>query len=80
LQKHEEEKLWVRFDITDTGIGIAPEYVDSIFDSFTQAGSDITRKFGGTGLGLTISKQLVTMMGGEISVQASCSTAPPLPP
>jgi len=54
--------------VSDTGIGIAAEYVDTIFDSFTQAGADVTRKFGGTGLGLTISRQLVTLMGGEISV------------
>ena len=70
LQKIQDNKLWLRFDVTDTGIGIAPEYVDSIFDSFTQAGADTTRKFGGTGLGLTISRQLVSLMGGEISVQS----------
>jgi signal transduction histidine kinase len=70
LQKHEGDKLWIRFDVIDTGIGIAPEHVDTIFDSFTQAGTDITRKFGGTGLGLTISKQIVTLMGGEISVHS----------
>ncbi len=70
LVKREDRKLWIKFDVTDTGIGIAAEYVDSIFDSFTQAGSDTTRKFGGTGLGLTISRQLVTLMGGEISVSS----------
>ncbi len=63
-------KLWLKFDVVDTGIGIAAENIDSIFDSFTQAGADITRKFGGTGLGLTISKQLVTLMGGDISVKS----------
>jgi signal transduction histidine kinase/CheY-like chemotaxis protein/HPt (histidine-containing phosphotransfer) domain-containing protein len=61
-------KCTIRFEVEDTGIGIAADYVDSIFDSFTQAGSDTARKFGGTGLGLTISKQLTTLMGGEISV------------
>ncbi len=70
LQKDDGEKKWVQFDVTDTGIGISKDYIDKIFDSFTQAGSDVTRKFGGTGLGLTISKQLVTLMNGEISVKS----------
>jgi len=70
LDKKEDDKLWIRFDVTDSGIGIAPEYVGTIFDSFTQAGADVTRKFGGTGLGLTISKQLAELMGGKISVQS----------
>ncbi len=70
LIKKEGRKLHMKFDVIDTGIGIAAEYVDTIFDSFTQAGADVTRKFGGTGLGLTISKQLVGLMGGEISVQS----------
>lgn len=64
----EANKIWVRFDVRDTGIGISAEHIDSIFDSFTQAGSDTARKFGGTGLGLTICKQLVGLMGGDISV------------
>ncbi len=67
---NKSNKLWLQFDVIDTGIGIAPQYVDTIFDSFTQAGTDITRKFGGTGLGLTISRQLVTLMGGDISVKS----------
>ena len=70
LQKIAAGKLWLRFDVIDTGIGIGAEYVDKIFDSFTQAGADTTRKFGGTGLGLTISKQLAGLMGGEITVQS----------
>ena len=61
---------YVVFEISDTGIGISQEYLDSIFDSFTQAGTDVTRKFGGTGLGLTISKQLVDLMKGQISVES----------
>ena len=64
------DKLWLQFDIADTGIGIAADYIDTIFDSFTQAGSDVTRKFGGTGLGLAISRQLVTLMNGDISVKS----------
>ena len=70
LNKKEGTKYFIQFDIIDTGIGIAPDYVDSIFESFTQAGSDVARKFGGTGLGLTISRQLVELMGGQISVQS----------
>lgn len=70
LLKSEGKKHQVQFDVNDTGIGIAPEYIDTIFDSFTQAGNDITRKFGGTGLGLTITRQLVTLMGGDISVKS----------
>jgi len=70
LEKMDDEQLAVRFDVTDTGIGIAPEYLGTIFDSFTQAGSDITRKFGGTGLGLSISKQLATIMGGDIYIKS----------
>ncbi len=68
LSKKEGENLWVRFDVIDTGIGIGEEFLHSIFDSFTQAGSDTTRKFGGTGLGLTICRKLVNLMGGVISV------------
>lgn len=60
----------IRFEIEDTGIGIAADYVDSIFESFTQAGTDTARKFGGTGLGLTISRQLTNLMGGDISVES----------
>jgi signal transduction histidine kinase/CheY-like chemotaxis protein/HPt (histidine-containing phosphotransfer) domain-containing protein/Tfp pilus assembly protein PilF len=58
------------FLVEDSGIGIAPDYVESIFESFTQAGTDTARKFGGTGLGLTISKQLAQLMGGDISVES----------
>ena len=69
-RKVTDKEIWVAFDVIDTGIGIASEYVDSIFESFTQAGTDVARKFGGTGLGLTISKQLSGLMGGDISVKS----------
>ncbi|MCX7088821.1 MAG: EAL domain-containing protein [Methylococcales bacterium] len=59
------------FEVIDTGAGIAPEQKDRVFESFTQADGSITRSFGGTGLGLTISKQLVELMGGEFSVSST---------
>jgi len=60
----------LRFIVEDTGIGIPKEKLDSIFESFTQAHSSDSRKFGGTGLGLTISKQLIELMGGTLSVES----------
>ncbi len=60
----------IEFSVTDTGIGISPDKLGSIFESFTQANSAINRKYGGTGLGLTISKQLVEMQNGKISLES----------
>jgi len=59
------------FSISDTGIGISPQRLPYIFDAFTQADASMSRRFGGTGLGTTISKQLVELMGGQISVQST---------
>ncbi|MBP2676246.1 MAG: histidine kinase, partial [Deltaproteobacteria bacterium] len=60
----------MRFEVADTGIGISAEVQQRIFDRFTQADESITRRFGGTGLGTTISKEIVEMMGGTIGVRS----------
>src|SRR5205809_4050823 len=63
-----DDVVQLRFAIRDTGIGIAPEHLGSVFREFTQADSTMTRRYGGTGLGLAISQRLVRLMGGELAV------------
>jgi len=70
LESETPRRATVRFEVVDTGIGISAEAQRRIFDRFTQADESITRRFGGTGLGTTISKEIVDVMGGTIGVHS----------
>lgn len=70
VKESNDQKVILQFNVKDTGIGIPAEKIKSIFDGFTQASSDTTRKYGGTGLGLTIVKSLVELQQGQLSVKS----------
>jgi PAS domain S-box-containing protein len=70
LVSEDEENVEIKFNIVDTGIGIPKDKLASVFESYTQAYTDITRRFGGTGLGLAITRQLVTMQNGQINIES----------
>jgi PAS domain S-box-containing protein len=70
LQKETEDKATLLFSVTDTGVGIPKDKHKKIFDSFTQADGSHTREYGGIGLGLSISKRLVDLMGGQIGEES----------
>ncbi len=71
ILSNNKELLTLEIKVADTGIGIAPEALENIFDKFTQADQSTTRKFGGTGLGLSICKSLIELMRGSISVDST---------
>jgi signal transduction histidine kinase/DNA-binding response OmpR family regulator len=73
-QQDAEANVGLHFSVVDTGIGIAPEKQAEVFQAFTQADGSTTRRFGGTGLGLTICAQLVTLMGGRLQVESAPHT------
>ncbi len=70
LVEREEQAARLRFEVRDTGVGIAPEKIEQLFEKFTQADASTTRNYGGTGLGLAISKQLIETLGGQIQVES----------
>ena len=71
LMEVDQASALIQFVVEDTGIGIAPEVLPKVFDSFEQADNSSTRKYGGTGIGLSIAKKLAELMGGEAGCTSS---------
>jgi len=70
IEREQRDVCWVRIEVKDTGVGIPAEKLNTIFESFSQADASVTRKYGGSGLGLTIAKQLVELQKGRITVRS----------
>jgi signal transduction histidine kinase/CheY-like chemotaxis protein len=66
----DDNRVWIEFSVSDTGIGMSKEQLKRIFEPFMQADSSVNRKYGGTGLGLTITKQYIELLGGELKVES----------
>jgi CheY-like chemotaxis protein len=71
LADESDGMLQLRFSVSDTGIGLSPEAIEQVFGSFSQVDGSMTRRFGGSGLGLSIARQLCQLMGGEIHVEST---------
>jgi PAS domain S-box-containing protein len=71
MQEETAEEVVVRFEVTDTGIGITPETMSRLFSAFEQADNSMTRKYGGTGLGLAITRRLAELMGGKVGADST---------
>ena len=69
--KHTEDSVTMHFEVKDNGMGLTQDQIEKIFDPFTQANDSITRKFGGSGLGLSITKSFVELMGGKLFVESN---------
>ncbi|WP_020589209.1 ATP-binding protein [Desulfobacter curvatus] len=74
LEKELPQSVRLRFSVRDTGIGITADQLNTVFDAFTQSDTSNTRKYGGTGLGLAVSKRLVELMQGQLAVQSTPGT------
>lgn len=71
VNRYESQQMsWIRFEVKDSGIGMTPEQIHKLFQAFSQADSSTTRNYGGTGLGLTITKKFCQMMGGDVRVES----------
>jgi signal transduction histidine kinase len=70
-EMHDDLSTWIAFRVRDTGIGMTPEQTQKLFQAFTQADASTTRKYGGTGLGLVISRKFCQMMGGDVVVEST---------
>lgn len=70
LREEENERIWIRFQVADTGCGVAPDKQEKIFNAFEQEDAGIAQKYGGTGLGLSISKRFTELMGGRITLES----------
>jgi len=71
ISKADNESVTIKFEVKDSGIGMTTEQIEKIFDPFTQADDSITRRFGGTGLGLTITKNIIELMGGTLHAEST---------